>query len=123
MEKLNGKKKLIVSVFISGRGTNLKSLINFSKNKKSPIKIKLVVSNNSKAKGLKFSKKNKIENFLINFKNKSYAESKVLKVLKNKKIELICLAGFMKILSKNFVRNFKYSSFFVAKIQRIKYSS
>ena len=33
MEKLNGKKKLIVSVFISGRGTNLKSLINFSKYK------------------------------------------------------------------------------------------
>ena len=47
MEKLNGKKKLIVSVFISGRGTNLKSLINFSKKKNSPIKIVLVVCNNN----------------------------------------------------------------------------
>ncbi len=105
MEKSTGKTN--TAVFISGRGSNLKSLINFSKNKKSPIKIKLVVSNNSKAKGLKLSKKNKIENFLINFKNKSYAESKVLKVLKNKKIELICLAGFMKILSKAFIKKFK----------------
>ncbi len=46
MEKLNGKKKLIVSVFISGRGTNLNSLINFSKRKDSPIKICLVITNN-----------------------------------------------------------------------------
>ena len=50
MEKLNGKKKLIVSVFISGRGTNLKSLINFSKKKNSPIRIALVICNNNKIK-------------------------------------------------------------------------
>ena len=61
MEKLNGKKKLKVSVFISGRGTNLKSLINFSKEKNSPIKIVLIISNNKKAKGLDFAKKNKIK--------------------------------------------------------------
>ena len=48
MEKLSGKKKLRVSVFISGRGTNLKSLINFSRKKNSPIKIVLIITNNSK---------------------------------------------------------------------------
>ena len=70
MEKLNGKKKLIVSVFISGRGTNLKSLINFSKMKNSPIKIVLVITNNKNAKGLYFAKKNKIKFLIINYKNK-----------------------------------------------------
>ena len=52
MEKLNGKKKLIVSVFISGRGTNLNSLINFSKRKDSSIKIGLIITNNKNARGL-----------------------------------------------------------------------
>ena len=70
MEKLNGKKKLIVSVFISGRGTNLKSLINFSKKKNSPIKIVLVVCNIYNAKGINYAKKNKIKFLIINYKNK-----------------------------------------------------
>ena len=49
MEKLNGKKKLVISVFISGRGTNLKSLIEFSKKKNSQIKIALVICNDKSA--------------------------------------------------------------------------
>ena len=106
MEKLNGKKKLIVSVFISGRGTNLKSLINFSKKNKSPIKITIVISNNYKAKGLQFCKKYGINNFSISYKNKFYAENKILKILIKKKIKLVCLAGFMKILSKKFIKKF-----------------
>ena len=107
MEKLNGKKKLIVSVFISGRGTNLKSLIKFSKEKNSPIKIVLVVTNNKNAKGLYYAKKNKIKFSIINYKNKIKAENKILLNLKNYKINLICLAGFMKILSKKIVNKYK----------------
>ena len=107
MEKLNGKKKIRVSVFISGRGTNLKSLINFSKKKNSPIKIVLVITNNKKAKGIYYAKKNKIKSLFINYKNKNKAEGKILIILKKYKINLICLAGFMKILSKNFIKNFK----------------
>tara|TARA_Y100000590_G_scaffold406152_1_gene495066 strand:+ start:958 stop:1545 length:588 start_codon:yes stop_codon:yes gene_type:complete len=107
MEKLNGKKKLIVSVFISGRGTNLRSLINFSKRKNSPIKIVLVVSNNKNAKGLYFAKKNKIKFLIINYKNKIKAEGKILINLKKYKVNLICLAGFMKILSKKIIKNYK----------------
>ena len=69
MEKLNGKK-INTAIFISGRGSNLKSLINFFKKKNSPILIKLVVSNNPKAKGLIFAQKSKINKYIINFKNK-----------------------------------------------------
>ncbi len=107
MEKLNGKKKLIVSVFISGRGTNLKSLINFSKRKDSPIKINLIISNNKNAKGLYFAKKNKIKFLIINYKKKIKAENKILLNLKSYKINLICLAGFMKILSKKIINKYK----------------
>ena len=107
MAKLNGKKKLIVSVFISGRGTNLRSLINFSKRKDSPIKICLIITNNKNAKGLYFAKKNKIKFLIVNYKNKIKAENKILLSLKNYNINLICLAGFMKILSKKIINKYK----------------
>ena len=107
MEKLNGKKKLVVSVFISGRGTNLKSLINFSKQKNSPIKVVLVICNNKSAQGINYAKKNKIKFLIVNYKNKNRAENKILINLKNHNINLICLAGFMKILSKKIINNYK----------------
>ena len=107
MEKLNGKKKLRVSVFISGRGTNLKSLINFSKRKNSPIKIVLIITNNKNAKGLYFAKKNKIKFLIINYKKKIKAENKILLNLKSHNINFICLSGFMKILSKKIINIYK----------------
>jgi len=107
MEKLNGKKKLNISVLISGRGTNLKSLINFSKTKNSRVNICLVISNNKNAKGLNFAIKNNIKYVIINYRNKNKAESKILLSLKKKKINLICLAGFMKILSKRITNKYK----------------
>ena len=107
MEKLNGKRKLRVSVFISGRGTNLKSLINFPKTKSSPIKIVLIITNNKNAKGIYFAKKNKIKSLFINYKNKNNAESKILINLKSHNINFICLAGFMKILSKKIINIYK----------------
>jgi len=106
MEKLNGKK-INTAVFISGRGSNLRSLIKFYKKKNSPISIKLVISNNSRAKGLFYAKKLKIRKYIINFKNKNVSEKKLLKKLFDHQINLICLAGFMKILSENFIRKFK----------------
>ena len=106
MKKLNGSKKLKTSVFISGTGSNLKKLINFSFKKKSPIKIVLVISSNKYAKGLAFSKKCKIVSKIYQYKDKTKSENKILKDLKKRKVELICLAGFMKILSKNFIKRF-----------------
>ena len=107
MEQLNGKKKLIVSVFISGRGTNLNSLINFSKRKDSSIKIGLIITNNKNAKELDFAKKNKIKFLIVDYKNKIKAENKILLNLKNCNINFICLAGFMKILSKKIINKYK----------------
>jgi len=106
MEKLNGKK-INTAVFISGRGSNLRSLIRFYKKKNCPISIKLVISNNPKAKGLIYAKQSKIKIYLINLKNKNTSEKKLLKKLYYHKINLICLAGFMKILSRNFIKRFK----------------
>ena len=107
MEKSTGLKKVKTAVFISGTGSNLESLIKFSLSTKSPIKINLVISNNIKAKGLKFAKFYKIKKKTYNFKNKSLAESIILRDLKTYKIKLICLAGFMKILSNNFIKKFR----------------
>ena len=107
MAQLTGPKKINCAVFISGTGSNLKSLIQFSKKKSSPISIQLIISDNVKAKGLKFGKIFKISYKVFNYKNKLITEKKIISEIKNKKIKLICLAGFMKILSKNFIKNFK----------------
>ena len=107
MVQSTGTKKLKCAVFISGTGSNLKSLIQFSKKKNSPISIELIISDNPKAKGLKFGKIFKILNKVFNFKNKIIAEKKIISEINNKKIKLICLAGFMRILSKNFIKRFK----------------
>ena len=106
MVKLIGLDKLRTAIFISGTGSNLKNLIDFSYSKKSMIDIKLIFSDNTQAKGLKYAKKNNIKFKIYNFNYKSKAENKILNYLKKNKINLICLAGFMKILSKNFIKKF-----------------
>ena len=107
MVKLTGYKKVKAAVFISGTGSNLKSLIKFSIKKKSPISIDLIISNNPKAKGLKLGKINKIKRKVYNFKKKYKIENQILSDLKKHKIKMICLAGFMEILSRNFITKFK----------------
>ena len=106
MALLTGSNKINIAVFISGTGSNLKSLIKFSKIKKSPIIIKLIISNNHKAKGLRYANIYKIKKKVFDFKN-TLSEKKAINELKKRDIHLICLAGFMKILSKNFIKNFK----------------
>ena len=107
MALLTGSKKIKTAVFISGTGSNLESLIKFSKLKKSPISINLIISSNSRAKGLIHGTKYKIRKKIFNLKKKINSEKKILLELKNNDIKLICLAGFMKILSKSFIKNFR----------------
>ena len=102
-----GSRKIKTAVFISGTGSNLKSLIKFSKQKKSPISVEMIISNNPKSKGLVLGKIYKIKKSVLNFKKQTVAEKKALHILKKNEINLICLAGFMKILSKNFILKFK----------------
>ena len=106
MAKLIGLNKIKTAVFISGTGSNLKNLINFSKTKKSPISIDLIISNTIKAKGLRYGNQYKIKKKILNFKNNKIAEKKLLNLLKQNKIQFICLAGFMKILSSKFIKQF-----------------
>ena len=106
MIKYSGPKKIKTAVFISGTGSNLKNLIKFSKQRNFPISIDLIISNNAKAKGLIYANNFKIKKKVFNFSNKIIAEKKILSLLFKNKIELICLAGFMKILSKSFIQRF-----------------
>ena len=106
MEKLTGLKKIKTAVFISGTGSNLKNLIKFSKIKNTPISVDLIISNTGLAKGLKYSDQFKIKKKIFNFKNYNETEKKILTLLKKEKIEFICLAGYMKILSGKFIKKF-----------------
>jgi len=106
MEKLTGLNKLKTAVFISGAGSNFKNLIKFSKIKKTPISINLVVSNVREAKGLKYADQFDIKKKIFNFQDIKDTEKKILTLLKKEKINFICLAGFMKILSKDFIKKF-----------------
>ena len=106
MKKLIGLNKIKTAVFISGNGSNLKNLIKFSKKKNSPISINLIISNTLRAKGLKYSKRYKIKKKIIDL-DKKKLEKKFLIFLHKNDIKFICLAGYMKILSKNFIKNFK----------------
>ncbi len=92
-------------VFISGTGTNLKSIINYSRDYNFPININLIISNNKSAGGIYFAKKFSIPHKIIN-QTRDRFEKIAIKELRNRKIDLICLAGFMKVLTKNFIRNF-----------------
>ena len=101
------KKKTNIAVFISGRGTNLKALILRSKKKSCNYKIAYVISNQKNSAGLKFAKTNKITIIIISHSFLKPEQKKLAKVLINKNIKLICLAGFMKILSPYFLNFFK----------------
>ena len=100
--------KIKSCVFISGDGSNLKSIIKSSRDYNFPIKIELIISNNKKAKGLKFAKKHGILLKFFSSKNQKKFEMKCLFEIKKRKIKFLCLAGFMQILSSNFIKNFGY---------------
>ena len=106
MKKFYGNNPIDIAVFISGTGSNLKNLILFSLKKKKEFRIKLVISDNSKSKGLIYAKKYNLKKKIVNFKNNLRSEKKTLLLLKKNEIKLICLAGFMKILSKRFIKYF-----------------
>ena len=93
-------------VFISGQGTNLKNLIFHSRDNSFPIKISLVITNKKEAFGVDLAKKFQIPYIFIDTKSKNY-ENKILLNLKKYNISFICLAGFMKIISKNIINRYQ----------------
>ncbi len=98
-----------IGIFISGRGSNLKSIVDACKEKEYPAEIKVVFSNNKNAPGLSFAKENNLEAITLdyhNFKNTEEYEEKIISLLKPYDLELICLAGYMKILSKKLIDHY-----------------
>ena len=108
MKKSGGKEiKNKIAVFISGRGSNLRSIIKYSTKKKSSYRVELVISNKKNAKGLLLAKKKAIKNRSINFTESKKLTDIVLNLLKKNHIKLVCLAGFMRILPVYFIKSFK----------------
>ena len=100
------KKKINVAVFISGRGTNLENIFNFTKKFPTKIKISSVISNNPNALGIEIAKQNSLPLEVINhrkFIDRESFEREIDLIFKEKKVDLICNAGFMRILTSWFV--------------------
>ena len=93
-------------VFISGKGSNLKNLISCSRDNSFPIKISLVICNNKNATGINYAKKHNVPYILVNTKIKNH-ENKILLNLKKYKISFICLAGYMKIISRSLIKYYE----------------
>ena len=93
-------------IFISGNGSNLKKLLYRASLYHFPINIKMIVSNKKNANGLIYAKRYSVPHFIIDTENK-LSEIKILNELKKRKVTLICLAGYMKILSKFFINSFQ----------------
>jgi phosphoribosylglycinamide formyltransferase-1 len=95
-----------VAILISGRGTNMAALIEAAKEPSYPAEIALVLSNRPDAAGLARAKENGIETAMLNHKEHASRESFDFALdtrLKTAGIELVCLAGFMRLLTRDFV--------------------
>ncbi len=104
------RPKLNIAVLASGEGTNFQVLIDLCKNKKLDIEIKLLISNKKNAGCIKRAIKSDIPYFLVMenyYENKEKFEAEIIKILKEHNVELIVMAGWMKIASENFVNTFK----------------
>ena len=98
--------KIKACIFISGTGSNLESIIKSSREYNFPIKIELIISNNVNAAGLKLAIKYSIPYKFFPSKNKKVFERNCLFEIRKKKIKFLCLAGFVKVLSNNFIKSF-----------------
>ena len=99
-----------IAVLISGTGSNLKAIIDASKNGKIPAEVCLVISNNPNALGIRHAEDNNILYYIINHKDYNSRREFELQIelaLDSQEIDLICLAGFMRILTAEFARKYK----------------
>ena len=109
---MNDRLKILknIAILISGTGSNMEAIINDTLSNDHPGIVKFVLSNRSDALGLLKAKKLGMKTFVfpVNRTNSlENFEKKLLKLLIKEKIDLLCLAGFMKILSKNFLESYK----------------
>ena len=103
-------RKMRVAVLISGRGSNMEALIEACADESFPAEIALVISNNAKAAGLGYAKKSGIMTKVIDhrkFEDRDSFDAVITNTLKAASIELICLAGFMRVLNPSFVNSWR----------------
>lgn len=93
-------------MFVSGRGSNLKSILDYFKINNN-VEIKLIVTDNPLCKALDIAEQNKIPFYCLDKKNLLQSFENLSIILKEQKIELIVLAGFLKLLPSSFVNNFR----------------
>ena len=99
---------LNLGILISGRGSNMLNLVNASQRGLINSKVKIVISNNKNSNGIDKAKRKNIKTKIINQKDygsKKDFENALTNTLKNQNVDLVCLAGFMSILSKNFLKD------------------
>jgi phosphoribosylglycinamide formyltransferase-1 len=105
------KKKISLAVLISGGGSNLQAIIDAIKNNKLDAQIKAVISNNVSASGLDRAARENITTHVI--EHKSYPSREAFdqamsQVIDAAKVDLVVLAGFMRILSKPFIEHYQH---------------
>lgn len=103
-------QKIKTAILISGRGSNMQALINAAKNLDYPAEIMLVISNKENAAGLEFARQNNIKTAVIDHKNFSSREEfdqAMAKIIDENNCQVVCLAGFMRLLSGWFTRHFE----------------
>ena len=103
-------KNIRLGVLVSGRGSNLQAIIDAINQGKINASIEIVISDREDAYALKRAEENHIKNIFVNpkeFESKQEFEKEIIRLLKENSVELICLAGFMRVLSPDIVRAFK----------------
>ena len=105
-------KKIKVAVLISGNGTNLQALIEACIAPSYPAEIVLVISNKANAKGILRAREAGIKTRIVdhtNYSSREEFDTELSMILSNSKCKLVCLAGFMRILSESFVNTWPNS--------------
>ncbi len=99
-----------VAVLISSRGSNMQALVRACQEDGFPAEITAVISNNPEAAGLDFAKSHDIPTKVINhrdYENREEFDAAISEYLESKQIDLICLAGFMRLLTPEFVNRWR----------------
>ena len=102
--------KLRIAILASGEGSNFQKLIDLSKSNTFDIDIRILITNKPDAGCISRAKESNISYKIINnsdYKNKDYFEEEIINTLKSNDIELVVMAGWMKIMSSKFVSIFK----------------
>ncbi len=103
-------KRLKVAVLISGRGSNMESLLKAASEPSYPAKIVLVLSNRPEAPGLEKARQYGIETQVVDhktYRNRESFDGEMHEILLAKGVEFIALAGFMRLLSQRFVEDWR----------------